>query len=439
MSRELFGTDGLRGLADKYPLDEAGAKRIGMAVGTYFAEPGQRIVIGCDTRESSEALVSALVSGMTSVGINVTALGVIPTPGLAYLTREGDEFVAGMMVTASHNPYEYNGVKVFDGNGDKLADDTEIQLNSLIENGVEARGSGVLATDNKLIRNYEGFLVNSAAGLDLDGLRLAIDTANGSASGLAQRVFGRLGAQVTPLFDAPDGRNINAGCGATSTEALRHEVINSKLDLGIALDGDADRLALVDDQGREVDGDHLMYLLAVQGKLDGVVATVMSNLGFELSLRDHGIAVERVSVGDRYVLEGLHSSGFRIGGEQSGHIIFPELLATGDGLLAAVQTVRALSSSKKSLADWRDEVKLLPQALVNITLTDKSLLGRPDIQAFIADQTNQLSGKGRVLVRSSGTEPLARVMVEAPDAQKTAERIAAKLQELLRDQTTVKG
>ena len=431
MSRALFGTDGVRGLAGKYPLDEVGAKRIGMAVGAHFAEPGQRIIIGCDTRESSEGLVAALTGGLNAVGVNVTSLGVITTPGLAYLTREGAGFAAGVMVTASHNPYEYNGVKVFDKHGDKLPDDTEAELNSLIENGVAPRGSGESSQDSGLVGNYEDFLVNSAPGLDLGGLRLAVDSANGSASGLAERVFSRLGAQVKPLFDAPDGRNINAGCGATNTGALGREVLADKLDLGIALDGDADRLAMVDNQGREVNGDHLMYMLAAAGRLDGVVATVMSNFGFEQALRERGIRLERVDVGDRYVLEGLKRTGFHIGGEQSGHIIFPELLATGDGLLAAVQAARVLSTSKQDLAQWRDKVVFLPQALVNIKLADKTLLDRPDVQDFIAEQSRPLAGTGRLLIRPSGTEPLARVMVEAPDAPETARQIASKLEKLL--------
>jgi phosphoglucosamine mutase len=432
MDRTLFGTDGVRGLAGKYPLDEAGAKRIGMAVGTHFAVPGQRIVIGFDTRESSEGLVAALTGGLNTVGVNVTLLGVITTPGLAYLTREGDDFAAGVMVTASHNPYEYNGVKVFDKHGDKLPDDTEAQLNGLIEEGVAERGpAGTSAADDKLVRQYEDFLVGSAGGLDLGGLRLAVDSANGSASGLAERVFSRLGARVKPLFDAPDGRNINAGCGATHTEALCHEVLAGKLDLGVALDGDADRLAMVDNQGREVNGDHLMYMLAAAGQLDGVVATVMSNFGFEQALRERGIPLERVDVGDRYVLEGLKRTGFHIGGEQSGHIIFPELLATGDGLLAAVQAVKALSTSRKDLAQWRDKVIFLPQALVNIKLADKTLLDRPDVRDFIEEQSRPLAGTGRLLIRPSGTEPLARVMVEAPDAPETARQIAAELEKLL--------
>jgi phosphoglucosamine mutase len=351
---------------------------------------------------------------------------------LAYLTREGDDFVAGVMVTASHNPYEYNGVKVFDKNGGKLTDETEVELNRLIESEITPRGSGEATSDSRLINSYEDFLVESAEGLGLSGLRLAVDSANGAASGLAERVFERLGAQVTALFDEPDGQNINTGCGATDTEALSREVTGQKLDLGIALDGDADRLVMVDGQGREVNGDYLMYLLAVSRQLKGVVATVMSNFGLEAALQKRDITLERVQVGDRYVLEGLQRTGFRLGGEQSGHLIFPELLPTGDGLLAAVQTLKALSDSGKSLAQWRDEVELLPQALVNIKLSDQSLLDQADVQAFIKGQTDRLAGKGRLLIRPSGTEPLARVMVEAPEATATAKRIATELEVLLK-------
>ena len=432
MNRQLFGTDGVRGLAGQYPLDEAGAKRIGMAVGTHFAEPGQRVVIGCDPRESSAGLVEALTSGLTAVGVNVTSLGVITTPGLAYLTRQGEDFVAGVMVTASHNPYEYNGVKVFDQYGDKLVDDTEAELNGLIEAGVAERGpAGTSMTDDKLVRQYEDFLVGSASGLDLGGQRVAIDAANGAASGLAERIFSRLGAKVTPLFDSPDGRNINDGCGATDAKTLADKVLSDKLALGIALDGDADRLIMVDSQGREVKGDYLMYILAVSGKQPGVVATVMSNFGFELALKRQGINLERTDVGDRYVLEGLQRTGYKLGGEQSGHIILPELLATGDGLLAAVQILQAIKSSDKDLAAWCNEVHLLPQALVNIPLPDKSRLDRPEVQAFIDKQATDMAGTGRLLVRPSGTEPLARVMVEAPDAQAAADNIADQLKELL--------
>ncbi len=431
MSRALFGTDGVRGLAGQYPLDDAGAVMIGRAVGTLFAQQGQSVVIAGDPRESSASLVAALTKGLIAVGVNVVNIGVIPTPGLAYLTRQNDEFAAGVMVTASHNPYEYNGVKVFDSKGGKLSDEIEAQLNNLIENAVPDRGNGEATNNDQLIQDYEDFLVASADGLNLDGLPIAVDSANGAASGIAERVFGRLGAQVTALSDAPNGRNINDKCGATNTEELQKCVTVNKLSIGVALDGDADRLMMVDQQGRQVNGDYLLYLLAVSAKLDGVVATVMSNLGFEQALGSRGIKLERVDVGDRYVLEGLEKTGFRLGGEQSGHIILPDILATGDGLLAAVQVVRALNQTGKSLAEWRDEVQMLPQALVNIALPDKTKLDNDEVRAFVEEQTNLMAGKGRILIRPSGTEPLARVMVEAADAQELATKIANKLEELV--------
>jgi phosphoglucosamine mutase len=431
MSRELFGTDGVRGLAGQYPLDSDGVYRIGMAVGTKFASSGQQIVVGCDTRESSAQIVSDLVRGLNAVGVAVVEASVLPTPGLAYSTREGEQFVAGIMVTASHNPYEYNGIKVFDSKGDKLNDEIEATLNTLIKEGVPERDPCTTHTKQDLITTYEDFLVSSAEGLDLHGLAIAIDTANGAASGLAERVFGKLGATVTPLFDKPDGRNINAGCGATDTKALTEQVLADKLSLGIALDGDADRVLLVDGQGREVKGDHILYILAVTGQYKGVVATVMSNLGLELALKRRDIVLKRTDVGDRYVLEGLHETGYKLGGEQSGHIILPDLLATGDGLLAAVQTLRAISNSDKDLAQWWDEVTLLPQALVNIPLPNKAILESPEVHTFIDAQTAVLAGKGRVLIRPSGTEPLARVMVEADNAAGIAETIAAELTKLI--------
>lgn len=431
MSRALFGTDGVRGLAGQYPLDNFGAERIGRAVGTHFAMPGEQVIIGSDSRESSARLVADLTAGLNSVGVDVVSVGVIPTPGLAYLTSQTNSFAAGVMVTASHNPYQYNGVKVFDAQGDKLSDDTEATLNQMIEDGVAERGFGNSSLDDKLISQYEDFLVNSAPGLQLNGLKVAIDSANGAACGLGERVFKRLGAQVKPLFDSPDGRNINDGCGATHTGPLSREVSAGKLDLGVALDGDADRIMLIDEKGRELNGDHILYILAVSGNLKGVVATVMTNLGLEKALQARDISLDRVQVGDRYVLEGLAETGFSLGGEQSGHIILPELLATGDALLAAVQVIKAVQASGKSLAAWRDEVKLLPQALVNIPVSDKSLLHQPEVQEFIAAKTEQLAGNGRVLIRPSGTEPLARVMVEAPDAQPLAESMAAELKDIL--------
>lgn len=432
MGRELFGTDGVRGLYGQYPINAEGAGKIGRAVGRRFAQPGQRVVVGRDPRESSEELAKALTGGLTAVGVNVTLAGVLPTPGLAYLTKHGSDFAAGVMITASHNPCEYNGFKVFDGNGDKLPDGSEAELNNLIEQDIPGNGeAGQVADGSELVKSYEDFLVSSAEGLNLNGLKVAVDSANGSSSGIAERVFKRLGADTQALFDKPDGRNINDGCGATNTAALRQAVTDGGLALGIALDGDADRVMMVDGQGREVNGDHLLYLLAVDGHLDGVVATVMSNLGFEQALDRKGIKLERVKVGDRYVLEGLAETGFRLGGEQSGHLIFPQLLKTGDGLLTSVQTLKTLGNSSKSLAQWRDEVKLLPQALVNIPLADTAALGKPEVKAFVSQQEAQLAGRGRLLIRPSGTEPLARVMVEAPSAKEIANRIAGELKKLV--------
>ncbi|HEX4774540.1 MAG TPA: phosphoglucosamine mutase, partial [Candidatus Saccharimonadales bacterium] len=321
MTRELFGTDGVRGLAGEYPLNDEGAQRIGRAVGTHFAQAGQQILIGCDPRESSAQLVKALTEGLNSVGINVVSAGMLPTPGLAYITREHDEFVAGIMVTASHNPYQYNGIKVFDANGGKLPDNTEAIINHLIEEGAPDRGQGNFSEDHNLIHQYEDFLVNSTSGLQLNGLQIAVDAANGAASGLATRVLERLGATVTSLSDRPDGRNINAGCGATDTKALQQVVVDQKLALGIALDGDADRIIMVDHQGREVRGDYLLYILAITNHAPGIVATVMSNVAFEKELTRRGIELVRAAVGDRYVLEELLKTGYKFGGEEAGHII----------------------------------------------------------------------------------------------------------------------
>lgn len=430
MSRELFGTDGIRGLAGQYPLDDTGAEQVGRAVGTHFAKPGQEIVLAWDPRESSAGLVEAITKGLTAVGVNVTMIGVLPTPGLAYVTRQNENFVAGVMVTASHNPYQYNGIKVFDSSGDKLSDETEAGLNGLIKRNLPDQGPGKVKVNESLAKAYEDFLVSSVPG-KFDGLKVAVDSANGAASNLAAKLFEKLGASVTPLADKPDGRNINDGCGATNPESLKSVVLDKGLDIGIALDGDADRLVMIDGQGREVNGDNILYILAVSQKLPGVVTTVMSNLGLEHALSDRSIKMERTGVGDRYVLEGLAKTGYQVGGEQSGHIILSELLKTGDGLLAAVQVLAAVVKSGKDLAGWRDEVKLVPQALVNLSVADKSKLDKEAVKDFIAEQERKLGDSGRLLIRPSGTEPVVRVMVEAPDAQSQAESISTSLKELL--------
>jgi phosphoglucosamine mutase len=430
MSRELFGTDGVRGKAGTHPLDNSTVTRIGMAVAAYFAKPGEFILIGRDTRESSPQIVASLIAGITAAGVDVRVVGVVPTAGLAYLTGRTDA-AAGIMVTASHNPYQDNGIKVFDAHGSKLPDTTEEKLTTLIKRGVKPHHFGSWQCDETLVKEYEDLLVTSAGGSMLDGLTLAVDTANGAASGLAERVFTRLGATIVPLADAPDGRNINASCGATDTRMLQREVTAQGLQAGAAFDGDADRLVLVDEKGREFTGDHILYTLAVAGSHRGIVATIMTNMGMEIALADRGISLHRVSVGDRYVLEGLQKTNLKLGGEQSGHIILPDILNTGDGLLAAIQTLLAIKASGRSLAEWRDDITLLPQALVNVPVKNKSLADSPEVRTLIQEQTEAFGGNGRVLIRPSGTEPLVRVMVEGTNAQETAEAAAAKLKLLL--------
>ncbi len=432
MSRTLFGTDGVRGIAGEYPLDATGSVRIGRAVGMHFAESGQTVILGFDPRESSEEIAKNIIIGLNDVGVNVVNVGVLPTPGISYLTRETEDFVAGIMITASHNPYNFNGVKVFDAAGDKLPDSTEAALNDLIESEIPGRGKGSVKVDLALKADYEKFLVNSVGQVRLEGLSIAIDSANGAASGIAKRVFEALGTKVTSVFDEPDGKNINAECGATNTKKLADLVTNKQLSLGVAVDGDADRLFLIDSKGREINGDLIMYILASTNGYDGVVATVMSNLAFEQALKAKNIRLERTKVGDRYVLEALESTGYKLGGEQSGHIILPKLLKTGDALLAAVQTVKAINDSGMTLEQWHDEIDMLPQAIVNVDLNDKAILENDQVKEYIAEQTRSLGSNGRILIRPSGTEPLVRVMVEAPDAQNYAAKIAGHLSDLIK-------
>ncbi len=432
MSRTLFGTDGVRGIAGVYPLDDSGVANIARAIGTQFAAVGESIAVGCDTRESSERLVSRICEGLQGVGVNAQFLGVIPTPGLAYVTKEHATFAAGIMVTASHNPYEFNGIKVFDRAGGKLPDEAEEELNRDIIEGVPDRGMGTYSETPELAKTYEDFLVRSGEGLNLTGVRLAFDGANGAAYALGATVFRRLGAEVVTMADTPNGRNINDRCGATDTTALQHLVQRSNSSVGIAVDGDADRIILVDERGRVCDGDHILYTLAVgQGK-KSLVATVMSNLGTEQALQSHGIRMERTVVGDRYVLDRMLETGDTLGGEQSGHIILTDRTTTGDALLAAVQVLRVIAASEKTLAEWRDAVTMLPQTLVNFHIEDKSKLSSPEVTDYVQVKTAELGDSGRILVRPSGTEPLARVMVEAPGAEALAAEMAQHIQELVR-------
>jgi phosphoglucosamine mutase len=431
MKTQLFGTDGIRGLVGQYPLDAVGAQQIGKAIASHFARPGEVIMIGSDPRESSADLVTAVSAGITAMGVHVLNVGVVPTPGLAYLTSQETEAKAGVMITASHNPYTDNGIKVFTADGGKLSDSIQDSLNTLINSQIADEGIGVATDEPGRVGDYEAFLVDSAIGSPFDGLRFALDCANGAASAIAVQVFEKLGAIVVPLFDHPDGKNINAQCGTTDTAALEQAVQQRALDAGAAFDGDADRVALIDGKGRRLSGDHLLYILAITGHHRGVVATDMSNGGLELALRKRGIDLHRTAVGDRYVLEGLAETGYKLGGEQSGHIIQTTFSTTGDGLLAAVQTLQQVRSSGKSLAKWYDELTLLPQELLNISLADQNLLNDPGVVSYLAAQIIDLGDNGRLITRASGTEPKLRIMVEAPDAPKRAKAIAEQLSALL--------
>ncbi|HEX5744272.1 MAG TPA: phosphoglucosamine mutase, partial [Candidatus Saccharimonadales bacterium] len=427
MSNELFGTDGIRGPAGTYPLDEDGMVRIGMAAGTYFSEPGGVILVGWDPRKSSKDLVAYVTKGLVSVGIRTHKLGVIPTPGLAYLTRELDA-KAGIMITASHNPYTDNGVKIFTPDGRKLSDEDQSGLNGLISSGVPYRGEGDAVEDKEALATYEKFLTDNTDAAGFKGMKIVVDTANGATSGIAGRVFRALGAEVTAMADKPDGRNINVNCGATDPTALQAAVIEHGADAGVAFDGDGDRVILVDSKGRQLNGDHILYILAMTGRHEGVIATIMSNQGLETALKEKAIAFERTPVGDRSVLSALDNTGFRLGGEQSGHIIMPDISPTGDGLLAAILTLSACTKSGKDLSEWYDGLKLLPQALISIHFPDKHLLESKIVQNFLDEESAKLGERGRLNVRASGTEPKVRVMVEASDAQERAERIADRLE-----------
>lgn len=439
MSRMYFGTDGIRGPAGQYPLDPTGAYRVGKVTGQYFAKPGETVLLGRDPRESSVMLEVAITAGLQATGVRVKLLGVVPTPALIYLTQKSDA-AAGVMITASHNPYTDNGIKIVTSNGQKLPDATEEEVDALIETSTATAENDaasqtmeiIEATDaSDLVVQYEKFLVVSVGATRFDGLRIAVDTANGSTSGIGQRLFQTLGASVTSLFDQPNGRNINDHCGATHTAALQAAVTSNSLDAGVAFDGDGDRIILVDEKGRALCGDHILYILAIMGQHNGVVATVMSNMGLEKGLKEQGITLQRTNVGDRYVLDGLNESGLTLGGEQSGHIILHDLEPSGDGMLAAIQTLMHVQASGESLAAWYDKLDIWPQKLVNIIVTDKNRLNHPDVQAFIALRQAMFTDSGRLNIRASGTESLVRVMVESADAEKQAQDIADRLADLM--------
>jgi phosphoglucosamine mutase len=444
MARKLFGTDGIRGQAGQYPLNREVAHALGAALGGWAKEhsPQPEVLIGMDTRESGPWLARAVAGGLAREGVAARFAGLITTPGVAYLTRR-DDFVAGVMISASHNPYQDNGLKVFDHSGYKLPDETELLLEermfARLESGAAA-DERELTVDEGLDLEYTDFLAGTVRG-GLEGLKLVMDGANGAAAHLAEGLFTRLGARVEAIHCAPNGRNINLNCGALHVGALRARVLESGADAGVAFDGDADRAMFISGRGKLVDGDHVLLVagraLQEAGKLGGgeqpaVVATVMSNLGLELALRRSGIGLLRTPVGDKYVLEEMIRRQVALGGEQSGHVIFGEYATTGDGMLTALRLFEMARQSGHTLDELTADLEVFPQTLVNVRVKRRGALGDlPELQRRIQEAEREFGDAGRVLVRFSGTEPLARVMVEGSNLE-AVERHAARMAEAIR-------
>lgn len=426
MGKLLFGTDGIRGIAGQPPLDPRTVAALGIALGRDLKTRrlgGKPVLIGMDTRESGPAIAAQLAGGLAAEGFRVEFAGVVTTPGVAYLTRTAD-FAAGVMISASHNPFEDNGIKVFASTGFKLPDDEEHEVEQEIFRILPAlrvdENPEPLAASYPL-RRYLDFLLSTIR-TTLDGLTLVMDCGNGAASELAPALFREAGATVIPICHQPNGRNINLDCGALHLEALRAMVLEKKADAGVAFDGDADRALMVDSTGKTVDGDAILLVagkrLLADGHLPGnlVVSTVMSNLGLEKALESLGIAMVRTPVGDKYVLEEMARLDAPLGGEQSGHIIFREFSTTGDGMLTALKILETCRLENASLAELASGLTVYPQLLVNVRVKERKPLDQlPGVQREINACQQELGGSGRVLVRFSGTEPLLRVMVEGGD------------------------
>jgi phosphoglucosamine mutase len=425
MTRKFFGTDGIRGQTNTEPMTAQTALRVGQAAGAHFlrGDHRHRVVIGKDTRLSGYMMESALVAGFTSVGMDVVLLGPMPTPAVAMLTTSMRADL-GVMISASHNPFADNGIKLFGPDGYKLSDDDEREIESRLEQEPKLVSPDSIGRARR-IDDARGRYIHHVKStfpdrLRLDGLKIAIDCANGAAYHVAPEALWELGAEVVPLGVHPDGLNINDRCGSTHPVTLQETVVASGADIGLALDGDADRLIVVDEQGRLIDGDQLMALIALdyqrRGILQGsVVATVMSNLGFERRLKEAGIGLVRTQVGDRYVLEAMRERGCNVGGEQSGHIILTDHSTTGDGLVAALQVLAAVVDSGKRASEVLDQFQSVPQLLKNVRFNGGSPLDSETVKQRIADGERELSGRGRLLIRKSGTEPLIRVMAEGDD------------------------
>ncbi len=426
--RKLFGTDGVRGTANTHPMTAEMALRIGAAVGRYFrrdASGVHRVVIGKDTRLSGYMLENALTAGLTSTGMNVLLLGPVPTPAVGLMTRSMRADL-GVMISASHNPAEDNGIKFFGPDGFKLSDQAELEIEELIENGVspaQAKNIGrARRVDDARFRYGERIKSSLPRDLRLDGLKVVIDCANGAAHRTAPEVLWELGADVIPIGTSPDGKNINLGCGSTQPRIAAETVVAHGAHVGICLDGDADRVVVIDETGQVADGDQLMALLASTwnraGLLKGgaLVATVMSNLGLERYLAGQGLRLERTAVGDRYVVERMRAGGFNLGGEQSGHIVMTDYATTGDGLMAGLHFLAEMVDSGRKASELAGQFETVPQLLKNVRYADgQAPLEVDRVKSAIAAAEERLTGLGRLLIRKSGTEPLIRVMAECED------------------------
>ncbi|MFN4113648.1 MAG: phosphoglucosamine mutase [Sphingomonadaceae bacterium] len=426
MGRKFFGTDGIRGQTNQGAMTAAMAMKVGQAAGAHFrrGDHRHRVVIGKDTRLSGYMMESALVAGFTSVGMDVIMTGPLPTPAIALLTREMRADM-GVMISASHNKYQDNGIKLFGPDGFKLSDEDELAIEALIESDVPLAPSEAIGRARR-IEDSRGRYIHAikqsiASDIRFDGLKVVVDCANGAAYQVAPSAIWELGAEVIALGVTPNGTNINAGVGSTALDAIKAKVVEEGADVGIALDGDADRLIVIDETGQEVDGDQIMALIATRmlerGTLrgGGVVSTVMSNLGLERYLGTIGLTLERTRVGDRYVLERMREGGFNVGGEQSGHMILLDHGTTGDGTMAALRVLAGLVRSGKRASELCHVFDRVPQLLRNVRYAGTSPLENAGVNACIADAEGELAGKGRLVIRASGTEPLIRVMAEGDD------------------------
>lgn len=446
MSR-LFGTDGVRGVANE-ELTPQLAMQLGQA-GAYVLsrenEHKPTIMVGCDTRISGDMLANALMAGACSVGANAVYVGVVPTPAVAYLTRKY-KVDAGVVISASHNPVEFNGIKFFDGNGYKLPDSLEDEIEELIRNGMQGikfpigAGVGKIKYRTDAREEYINHAIQSVK-VELEGMKIVVDCAEGASFYTSVEALKELGAEIVAIHNNPDGTNINANCGSTHMEELQARVVYEKANLGLAFDGDADRLLAVDETGNIVNGDQIMAIVGChmkkQGKLkkDTIVATVMSNLGFFLMGEKNDIHMEQTKVGDRYVLERMREIGASLGGEQSGHVIFLDENTTGDGLLSALHLLQVIVETKKPLSELAQIMEVMPQALVNAKVPNhkkEKYMDYPEIADAIAALDRKFAGAGRVLIRPSGTEPLVRVMIEGKD-QNMIDEEAQKLAELIQN------